>query len=113
MKKLFWLIPVAAFAAMAYWAWQAQDSFVAGKMPNCGERSVEKLFRQAIEDAPGNKARQIKVLDAVDFATAAGSTDDRRICTVTLFTNAGKENVKFTLEWMTAAKDRIWLQTLP
>ena len=113
MKKILWLIPIAAFAAMVYWAWQAQDSLVAGKMPDCAAAPIKKLLRQAIEDAPGNKAAQIKVLDAVDFAAVPGSSDEHRICTAIVFSNAGKETVKFSLEWMTAAKDRIWLQTVP
>jgi hypothetical protein len=114
MKKVGWLITAGIVAWIAFWAWlQMPGGVEVGNMPDCTTAAVQKLLRQAIEEAPGNKARQIKVLDAMDFASAPGSTNDRRICTATLFSNAGKETVKFTLEWMSAAKDKIWLQTVP
>jgi hypothetical protein len=32
-------------------------------------------------------------------------------CEAVLYTNAGRHRVHFTTEWMSAAKDKIWLKT--
>ena len=113
MSKLWWLIPITAFSAISFWAWSAQYSFEVGKMPECNSKAVAALLRQATEDSPRMKAVSGKLFDAIDLADAPGSTIDRRICSATLFTTFGKEPIRFTLEWTTAARDMVWLQSIP
>jgi hypothetical protein len=110
----YWaLIPVVFIASLWAWAGVEQSGIQqAGKMPDCTAKSVAAQLRQAIEESPSAQRTAIKVFDVADVASASDSSEERRVCTAMLFTNGGKRAVRFSLEWMTTSRDRIWLQTI-
>jgi hypothetical protein len=88
------------------------DGFEQGKMPACESRVVIGLLKRAIEESPAARVAGLTVADLSDVKLAEGRwDDDKQHCEGIAFTNAGRRKVVFTVEWMKAAKDKIWLQT--
>lgn len=101
---------VISFAISLY-AYFSTD-FIAGQMPACDSKGVAALLTQAVNGSPAGKLQGVTVFD-VTGALQIPAIDDKQRCQATLFTNAGKRQATFTLEWMSAAKDKLWLQVEP
>lgn len=84
-----------------------------GQMPACDSPVSRRGLRNTITNAPGAKLVGLTVsqIDTVsELASEPASTPDRRVCLATVFTNAGRKLVGFTLTWVNAAKDDVYLE---
>ncbi|MCJ2126972.1 hypothetical protein [Methylobacterium sp. J-077] len=97
------------------WA-RGQDSHFAitpGQMPACDSPVSRRGLRDTITDAPAAKLVGLTVLrinTVGELASEPASAPDRRICIATVFTNAGRKLIGFTLSWASEAKDDVYLE---
>ncbi|MBE7198921.1 MAG: hypothetical protein INR70_14125 [Parafilimonas terrae] len=103
-------------AAVGHMRTRGQDGLFAitpGRMPACDSPVSRRGLRNTITDAPGAKLVGLTVsrVDTVgELASEPASAPDRRVCLATVFTNAGRKLVGFTLTWANAAKDDVHLE---
>lgn len=91
-----------------------ERNFTRGEMPSCESKSVMNLLKGSIEGSPAGKLGGLTVAEVMEARRVQGQwTDTKQHCAAALFTNTGKHEVRFTTEWMSADKDKIWLQTEP
>ncbi|WP_147764200.1 hypothetical protein [Methylobacterium sp. WL12] len=95
---------------------RGQDSLFTitpGQMPACDSALSRRGLRDTITNAPGARLIGLTVqrVDAVsELASNPSRTPDQRVCIATVFTNAGRKLVGFTLFWANAAKDDVYLE---
>lgn len=87
-----------------------EPAFVAARVPNCGDAIVTQLVKDAIAESPMGAARRVKISDVADAKAMPGSSDEKRLCGALLYSNGGKLNAQFKIEWIGPAKDKIWLE---
>jgi len=106
-------LSVAAIAVVVTASlWGSSDSrkvsFRPGEMPGCDQPVVTQLLRNALTESPPGAARNVAVLGVSSIAEKTGG-HDRRVCAATVFTSAGNYQITYTIEWIDAAKDKLWL----
>ncbi len=93
---------------------RGEPSFMAGTLPACDSPYTRKLLRQTIEQAPASRAVGLEVL-RLGFVrhhldgVRETSQLPARVCEAEVFANAGRRTLGFSLEWISAEKDEVWL----
>ena len=95
---------------------RGQDSLFAitpWQMPACDSPVSRHGLRDTITDAPGAKLVGLtvsRIHTVGELASEPASAPDRRVCIATVFTNAGRKLVGFTLSWANETKDDVFLE---
>lgn len=96
----------------------AKPTFVAGTLPTCDSEAARQLLQDAIEQSPLAKQTGLTIAAIQghrEFRPPGGgtvSTASKLSCEAEVFTNAGKLEAAYTIEFMNEAKDQVWLQVI-
>lgn len=90
-----------------------------GKMPSCDSATTRSLVQRSFAGSPSAQQRGLKLIkignvsDVEHGSDSAGKDPKKtsRLCTATLFTNAGTEPITFRLSWMDDQKTELWLES--
>jgi hypothetical protein len=87
------------------------DTMLGGGIPKCNSKTATSLAKQAIEQSPLAKVINISVFEVQDATEIAYDSQlQKRTCKATAFTNSGKHDLQYSLEWADQGKGTIWLQ---
>jgi hypothetical protein len=84
-------------------------------VPGCSDATITKLAKGAIEQSPLNRIIHYSVYNLRDEKQVAYDADaDKRTCMATAFTNSGKQELKYTVEWADKSHGQVyvWAQIL-
>jgi hypothetical protein len=105
---LWWLAAGLTMFIVAVVVWnKLNPSFEVGHMPACDAEVAKNLLKSA---ARNSSLTRLEVLDISDIRPLEGTSEEKRICGALVFTNAGKRQTTYTIEWKDTAKSEIWLE---
>lgn len=95
-------------------------AFNPGEMPACNSDATKQLLTKAIQQSPLSKqglelisigqAAPYNAPSLVGGADFIQGTDGRWLCKAMTYTNAGKLEATFSMEWANDTKSQIWLE---
>lgn len=106
---LFWLLGGSVWLLQMFGV--DTETMMSSDLPRCTSATSKSLAKQAIEGAPAAKILNVAVYDILDPTELSyDAGQQKRSCKAMALLNSGKNEIQFTLEWTSPARDKVWLE---